>query len=186
MKPKVWAAAALAAALATGCATAGKVSVLQAPSAALARGSTYAWAPISGVALGAPAPEIVNEITAERLATATDSVLSSKGYRRTQDPREADFIVFYRVITTPRLDANLTAHGGACAPFCDRPSDYSLSTSQKTEGKLVLNLLERRTGRLVYQATSVKEISSEDASPERLNSTLEQMTKALPSGEPPV
>lgn len=180
MKLNVWAASALAAVLATGCATAGKVNVLQAPSAALARGSTYAWAPISGVAQGAPAPEIVNEITAERLATATDSVLSSKGYRRVQNPAEADLIVFYRVITVPQLDANLTAYGGACEPICRRPSDYSLRTSRKTEGTLVLNLLERRTGRLVYQATSEKEISSRDASPERLSSTLEQLTKPLP------
>jgi hypothetical protein len=182
MKLKVWAAPALAAVLATGCATAGKVSVLQAPSAALARGSTYAWAPISGVAQGSPAPEIVNEITAERLATATESVLSAKGYRRVRDPAEADLIVFYRVITVPRLHANLTPYGGACEPFCHRPSDYSLSTSQKTDGTLVLNLLERRTGRLVYQATSAKEVSSQDASPERLSSTLEQMTKSLPPG----
>jgi len=180
MKLKVWAASALAAILVTGCATAGKVSIQQVPSAALARGSTYAWAPIAGVAQGAPAPEIVNEIAAEHLGAATESVLSAKGYRRVQNPAEADLIVFYRVITTPRLDANLTAYGGACDPICRRPADYSLNTSRKTDGTLVLNLIERRTGRLVYQATAAKEVSSSDASQERLGSTLEQMTKSLP------
>ena len=175
------AAIALAATVGPGCATGGHVTVVQTPSNALARGSTYAFPPVWGIAVGVPAPAIINEITAGRLETATEAVLSSKGYRLVQNPYEADLIVTYRVITAPRLQADLTAQGGPCGPVCRGGADYSLTTVQKTQGTLVLDLIERRTARLVYRATSEKEISSEDASPERLNSILKQMTKALPS-----
>jgi hypothetical protein len=49
------------------------------------------------------------------------------------------------------------------------------------QGTLVLDLMERRTGRLVYRATSEKEVGSKDADPGRLNALLKEMTKSLPS-----
>ena len=153
---------------------------MQAPSAALARGSSYAWAPVWGVALGVPAPAIVNEITAQQLQRATYSALSAKGYRRVEDPAEADLIIAYGVMMGNRVDADLDGRGHS-EPFGHGRSDYSVRRSQKTQGTLVLDLIERRTGRLVYRATSEKDVSSKDAEPERLNSALRDMTKALPS-----
>lgn len=175
------AACALAAGLAVGIPAVAKVSVLQVPSAALARGATYAWAPVSGVAYGVPAPAIVNEIAADRLQAATESALAARGYRRVENPAEADLIIGYRMITAARLDAGLTAGGGLCEPFCRGRSDYRVNASEKTQGTLVLDLVDRRAGRLVYRAISEKEIGAKDASPERLGSLLKQMTKTLPS-----
>lgn len=180
LKPGL-ATAALVLGIALGAPALAKVSVQQAPSTALARGSSYAWAPIAGVALGAPAPAIVNQITADRLHAATESVLAERGFRRVDDPAEADLIIGYRVITSSQIEADLTSRGGVCAPFCFGRSDYDLDTSQKTHGVLVLDMVDRRAGRLVYRATSEKEITSKDASSERLTSLLMKMTKSLPS-----
>ncbi len=174
------AAVALAAGIAAGAPAVAGVSVVQVPSTALAHGATYAWASISGVTLGAPTPTIINEITAQRLATETDSVLSSKGYRLAPVPSEADLILTYRVLMEPKLDTNLTAQGGACGPFCPGGTDYHLSSSTKTKGTLVLDLYDRRTGQLLYRATSEKLITGKDTSAKRLNSVLRQMTKSLP------
>jgi hypothetical protein len=171
-------AAALAAGVASAAPALARVSVVQTPSPALAAGSSYAWAPVWGVALGVPAPAIVNEITAQQLQAATDSALSAKGYRRVEDPTQADLIVVYRVMMGQRVDANLD---GRPAPFAPALADYNLRTSQKTQGTLVLDLMERRTGRLVYRATSEKDVSSKDAEPQRLNSALKDMTRFLPS-----
>ncbi len=157
-----------------------EISVVQTPSAALARGSTYAWAPVSGIAYGAPAPAIVNEITAQRMATETDAVLSQKGYRLIQNPFEADLIVVYRLVVGTELDAALDGRAAACEPVCHGGADYRVTTSKKTQGTLVLDLYDRRTGSLVYRATSEKQISSKDASSERLNAELKRMTKSLP------
>lgn len=174
------AAVALAAGLVIAAPAAAKVSILQVQSPALVQGATYAWAPISGVAVGAPAPAIVNEITAGNLKAATETVLASKGYRQVQDPAQADLIVFYGVMTTSHLDAELDREG-PCVPFCHAGGNYDLKTSQKTRGTLVLDLIERRSGRLVYRATSEKDIGARDASPQRLAAVLKQMTRSLPA-----
>jgi hypothetical protein len=171
---------ALACALAAGAPAAAKVSVAQSPSAYLASGSTYAWPPVWGLALGDPAPAVVNEITARQLQTATDAALSAKGFRQVEDPAAADLIVTYRVITAQHTDGDLEGLRGP-GPFGVGPSDYRLKTSQKMQGTLVLDLIERRTGRLVYRATSERDVGSKDAAPARLNSVLREMTKALTS-----
>lgn len=173
-------AVALAVGVATGAPALAKVSVVQTPSAALAAGSSYAWVPVWGVALGVPTPAIVNEITAQQLQAATDTALSAKGYRRVENPAEADLIVVYRVIMGHRVDANLNGWDRP-QPFVPGRSDYSLRTSQKTQGTLVLDLIERRTGRLVYRATSEKDVTGKDVQPGRLDSALKELTKSLPS-----
>jgi len=175
----------LAIALVAGVAAGGapalaKVRVVQSPSAALTAGSSYAWAPVWAVAIGVPAPAIVNEITAQQLQIATDTALSAKGYRRVENPGEADLIVVYRLIMGHHVDAKLDGWERP-GPFAPGRSDYKLRTSQKTQGTLVLDLIERRTGRLVYRATSEKDVTSKDAEPQRLNSALKDMTKSLPS-----
>jgi hypothetical protein len=181
MNPKILAAAlGVAVAIAAGGPALAKVSVVQSPSAALAKGSSYAWPPLWALAAGAPTPAIVNEITAQQLQAATDSALAAKGYQRLEDPAQADLIVTYRVITAPRVEGSLNGWGHP-GPFFGGSSDYSLTTSQKMQGILVLDLIERQTGRLVYRATSEKDISSKDIEPERLSSLLKDMTKPLPS-----
>lgn len=157
-----------------------EISVVQTPSAALARGSTYAWAPISGVAYGAPAPAIVNEITAQRMARETDAVLTEKGYRQVANPSEADLIVVYRLAVGTDLDVAVDERAAPCGPICTGGAANSVKATRKAQGTLVLDLYDRRTGHLVYRAASEKRISSKDASSERLNAVLKRMTKSLP------
>jgi hypothetical protein len=174
------AAAILAGAVAVSPAAFAEVSIVQLPSPALARASTYAWAPIWGVAVGSPAPAVVNEITAQQLQAATDSALGQRGYQRVERPSEADLIVSYGVMTAPRVDGELDDLGRG-APWFDSVSRDRLRVSQKTRGTLVLDLTERRTGRLVYRATSEKDITGRDVEPKRLHALLNQMTKSLPT-----
>lgn len=172
--------AALAACVAAGTPALAKVSVVQTASPALVRGSSYAWAPVWGVALGVPSPAIVNDITAQQLQIATDSALSAKGYRRVENPAEADLIVTYGVMMGSRVEADVDGWDRP-GPFLHGGSDYKVRTSQKAQGTLVLDLIERRTGRLVYRATSEKDVSSKDAEPGRLRSALREMTRSLPA-----
>ena len=110
--------------------------------------------------------------------TVNDSALSEFGRGLRSIVGEADLIVVYRVIMGHRVDANLNGWDRP-EPFAPSRSDYSLRTSQKTQGTLVLDLIERHTGRLVYRATSEKDVSGKDVQPERLNSALKDMTKSL-------
>ena len=155
-----------------------KVDIVSAPSAALAKGSAFAWAPVPAVGVGLPDPAIANEITAERLQAITESTLAAKGYRQVSSPDQADFLVSYTIGMLPMSDADIST--SACdAPVCAAPSSASLDTSIHTEGMLVLDVTERQTGRLIWRATSKKRLTGKDVSDKRLSALLQQMTKAL-------
>ena len=156
-----------------------KVEIVKATSAALAKGSTFAWASVPAVGVGLPDPAIANEITADRLQAITESTLTAKGYRQVGSPEQADFLVSYTVGMLPMSDADISA--SSCdSPVCAAPSNASLDTSIHTEGMLVLDLTERKTGRLVWRATSKKRVTGKDVSDKRLSALLREMTKSLP------
>ena len=155
---------------------AAKVNVIQSSSSALARGSAFAWAPVPAVGYGVPDPEIANEITVDLLRTLTESTLASKGYRQVADPSEADLLVAYTVIMLPDPEGM-----GCGPPLCPGESDYNPDSSHRTRGTLVLDLIERRTGRLVWRATSRKRITYKDASEKKLTALLREMTRSLPA-----
>ena len=156
-----------------------KVEIVKTASAALAKGSTFAWAPVPAVGVGLLDPAIANEITANRLQAITESTLTAKGYRQVGSPEQADFLVSYTIGMLPMSDADISA-SGCDSPVCAAPSNASLDTSIHTEGMLVLDLTERQTGRLVWRATSKKRVTGKDVSDKKLAALLQQMTKSLP------
>lgn len=177
-----WMAAAAALAIVSGALPASaKVTVDQAFSPALTRGSTFAWAPTPAVGVGIPDPMIANEITAERLRSLTESTLAARGYRMVADPAEADLLISYTIVMLPEADAELSSSGSGCRAFCDGPGDIKLDARRYTRGTLVLDLTERASGRLVWRATSDKRVTPRDASQAKLTAVLREMTKSLPS-----
>ena len=159
-----------------------KVEVTRSTSPALARGSTFAWAPVPALGFGLPDPSVANEITAERLRVVTENTMAAKGYRQVADPAQADLLVTYTIVMFPETDLELNSSGIGCAlPICGLGGfDYSLDSSHHTRGTLVLDLIERQTGRLVWRAISDKRVKAKDASTEKLTVLLKQMTKSLP------
>jgi hypothetical protein len=136
-----------------------KVNVIQSASPALARGSSCAWAPVPARGFGIPDPRIANEVTADRLKGLTEITLTNKGYRQLADASQADLLVAYTIVIVPEADAGQLA----------------------TQGTLVLDLIERESGRLVWRATSEKQVTGKDVSQQKLTALLRQMTKSLPS-----
>ena len=179
-KPIILAAAAALVCLTGAAPASAKVDISSTPSAALAKGSTFAWAPVPAVGIGLPDPALANEITAHRLQAITESTLAAKGYRQVVDPAQADFLVSYTVGMLPMSDADIST-SGCNSPICNAPSNASLDTSIHTEGMLVLDLTERQTGRLIWRATSKKRVTGKDVSDKRLSALLHEMTKPLPA-----
>lgn len=178
---KWFAAGAALVSVAGGVPAAAKVEVVQSSSPALAQGSTFAWASMRAIGLGVPDPAIANEITADRLRTITESALTSKGYRQIANPLDADLVVAYTIVMQPETEGKLTSDRAGCSfPVCAAPGNYSLDTSHYTQGTLVLDLIERETGRLVWRATSKKRVTGKDASEKKLTALLREMTKSLP------
>jgi len=172
------AAAALACLSVAGPAEA-KVEIVKTASAALVKGSTFAWAPVPAVGVGLPDPAIANEITASRLQTITEATLAAKGFRQVGSPEQADFLVSYTIGMLPMSDADISA-SDCNSPVCTVPSNARLDTRIHTEGMLVLDLTERQTGRLVWRATSKKRVTGRDVSDKNLTALLREMTKSLP------
>lgn len=181
LRTKYFLLAFIAATLGGNVATA-KVSVVQAPSAALAKGSTFAWAPIAAEAQMSRDPRLNNEIVADRLRLAIESSLVARGYRKADAAGEANLVVSYQVMLQDKADVSLQGRGGFCGPRfgCTRPAGYDLTQYEYTQGTLVLDLRERATGQLVWRATTDKKVKSKDASQEKLNKQLLEMTKSLP------
>lgn len=152
-------AAVAALGLAAATPAAAKVNVIQSPSAALARGSSFAWASVPARGFGIPDPRIANEVTADRLRALTEITLTNKGYRPVADASQADLLVAYTIVIVPEAEAQLIA----------------------TQGTLVLDLIERESGRLVWRATSEKRVTGQDVTQEKLTALLRQMTKSLPA-----
>ena len=158
-----------------------KVAVTQAPSAALVRGSSFAWAPVAGHAYGYADPMLANQITGQRLRVAIESNLAKRGYRQT-GLGGADFMVSYRVVLQPRHEARVTGTGGFCGPLaCRAPTSYQVQREDYTQGILILDLIETRSGRLVYRATSDKKVTSKDMTQKALDALVAGMIKALPA-----
>ncbi|MFC3079964.1 DUF4136 domain-containing protein [Phenylobacterium terrae] len=186
----LWAAFALSA-----CETpAGDVSVLQSDSRALTPGSTYAWAQASTPAPNAD-PRIANDIIQERLHRAVDTALAAKGYRLTADPQQAELLVSYHVSLEDRTEASVTTLGAAGPTYCGirgciggwgayGPPMTTVDTFDYTQGTLVLDIVDRASGKLAWRATSRKQVNEGDGAQAPLNAMLADMTKTLPGTAP--
>ena len=158
---------------------AAKTSVITQPSPALAAGSTFAWAPTRGVAYGAPGSMVANQIAETNLRLATERTLAARSYRQVPNPAQADLLVSYTVVILPRSETRISGFGCGIR-FCRAPASYNVDTNHYTDGSLVLDLVDRRTGRLVWRASSEKRVNANDVTPEKLAGLLGQMTKSLP------
>ena len=165
--------AAAALGLAATMPAAAKVNVIQSPSAALAPGSSFAWAEVPARGFGLPDPQIANEVTADRLARLTEVTLTNKGYRQIADASQADLLIAYTIVILPEAGARLTNAGAGCPPLC-AASDFNLEMQHFTQGTLVLDLIERASGRLVWRATSEKRVTGKDVSQEKLEAAPAQ------------
>lgn len=160
-----WAAGLAALALAAGAVPASaEVSVIQSPSPALARGATFAWAPVPAEGFGVSDPELANEVVVDRLRAATELTLRGKGYRQVRDPAAADFLIAHTIVILPE-----SGTGGGEG-----------EGNRVAQGTLVLDLVETATCQLVWRATSDQRVTSRDVSQKRLAAVLRRMTKSLP------
>ena len=170
----------------------GKVSVLQGDAARVAPGSTYAWAP--GGQPGSGDPRIDNDIIQGRIKNAVDGALAAKGYRLA-DPSSATLLVKYHVGLQNRTDTQVDTFGGpspavACGlrgciggygwGMYGAPMDIDVRNVDYVEGTMMLDLVDRASGKLAWRATSQKRVDAQDADQAHLDAMVADMVKSLP------
>jgi hypothetical protein len=172
----------------TGCSSL-KVNVIRDPAIAMAPGSTWAWGPPAEKRPDELDPRVNNSIIHDRVRRAVDRVLAQKGFRQT-DPNSADFLVVYRVgVKDARQVVTLTFpvgpnYGGGWGWGWGYYGPPPMVTSREityTEGALMLDMMQRSTGKLAFRATGVdQDVTGADGSEEQIQKTVEKLLQELP------
>ena len=173
----------------TGCSSL-KVNIIRDPSIAIAPGASWAWGP-------APAekkpeeldPRVNNSIIHERVQRAVDRVLAQKGFRQT-DPNSADFLVAYRVgvkdarqvvTQTVPVGPNYWGGWGWGWGYYGPPPMVTSREITYTEGALMIDMIQRSTGKLGFRAIGVdQDVTGADGSEEQIQKTVEKLLQELP------
>jgi hypothetical protein len=173
----------------------GHVTVLSAGSPAVAPGATYAWAP--PLAVDRPRdPRVDNDIIRNRIRGAIDANLAAKGYRRIDDPKQANLLVTYHLGIQSKTEYQVDSFGGSPAGVtCGfrgcvsgygwglyGPPSTSVRPINYNEGQLLLDLTDASSGQLAWQAVSRRRVVGEDATEATLSAIVADMVKDLPGG----
>lgn len=162
------------------------ITVTRDPDILVVKGSTWAWKPsappkeadqrrvvsrdvISRGETVARDPGANNEIIRQRIRTAIEQTLSSKGLRQVSDPQAAEFVVDYHVaVRRHNVTVERVYPGGypglVCGPFgCWEswgwgPPEVSYENIRFREGTVVFDLVKQSDKRLVYRAVGQKPV----------------------------
>jgi hypothetical protein len=156
---------------------AGKVVVMESV-APVVPGSTWAWAPFT---TSSPDPRVANDIVQERVMTAVETSMAGHGLRRASR-LDARYLVTYHVAVANKLKVDGSPNmGRACGiRGCINASGSSLDVQQYAEGTLIIDIVDRQTGRLVWRAASKKKVTEKDVTQAKINAVVADMTKTLP------
>jgi hypothetical protein len=135
-----------------------------------------------------PGPE--NEIVRERIRTAIEQTLSSKGLRQVSDPQAADFLVDYHVaVRRHDVTVQRVYPGGypglVCGPYgCWEwwgwgPPEVSYENIRFREGTVVFDFVKQSTKRLAYRAIGQKPVHRDTFNQDEITEFVHHMLGKL-------
>jgi Domain of unknown function (DUF4136) len=171
------------------------------------KGSTWAWKPVAPPKVADQRPVVSrdvisrgetiarepgadNEIVRQRIRTAIEQTLSSKGLRQVNDPQAADFLVDYHV---PVRRHNVTVErvypggypGLVCGPYgCWESWGWgspkaSYENIRFREGTVVFDFVKQSTKRLAYRAIGQKPVHRDTFNQDEINEFVHHMLGKL-------
>ncbi len=183
------------------------ITVIRDPDIPVPKGSTWAWKPtapakdadrrpvvsrdvISRGETIAREPGAHSEIVRQRIRTAIEQTLSSKGLRQVSDPRDAEFLVDYQVAVRRRNVAVERVYPGGypglvCGPYgCWEswgwgPPLVGYENIRFREGTVVFDLRKQSTKRLAYRAIGQKPVHRDTFNQGEINEFVEHMLGKL-------
>lgn len=161
-----------------GCAQEARVKVDSDPTADFSRYKTYTWA------YGA-APPGINPLNYQRIKTAIDRELASRGYTQSQS---GDFAVGFTIGGREKVEVtNFGTYGGFFPGYgagFGRGWASNVDVRNITEGILAIDFYDLQTKRPVWHGQATKVISSEGADPEDIDQAVSSLLARFPPGAP--
>jgi len=156
------------------------------PGIAIRPTATYALTPtLLGARPEGLDPRVHNALMHERIGSAIRSTLAAKGYRQSA-PETADLLVRFRVsVRTAERDvrgfvARRTPGGSSSNESAPLLTVTRAERTEMTEGNLVIELLERHAGAVVYRAEAHDDdVTPWDASEFAIASTVRVLLQEL-------
>ena len=155
--------------------------------------STYAWPPDAGTLVRGTSPDLVQDggLTKEALAptihASTDRGLARWGLKRIDDPAQADATIAYYLIGSTGVNASqlgsLYGYTTDWAPPLSIGGGATTSFRAYQQGTLFLDLVDRKSNRMVWRGIASSEIDHSTPQPRRLqllDEAIMEMTKKLP------
>ncbi len=183
------------------------VTVIRDPNIPIHKESTWAWKPVASPKDADRRPVVSRdvisrgesivrdsggnkEIVRERIRTAIEQTLSSKGLRQVSDPRDADFLVEYHVaVRRHNVTMERVYPGGypglVCGPYgCWEswgwgPPEVRYENIRFREGTVVFDFVKQSTRRLVYRATGQKPVHRDTFNQDEINEFVHHMLGKL-------
>jgi len=125
---------------------------------------TFAWS-------GPAAPGA--SLTEKRLERAVEDGFEAKGYRLVERPAEADFLIACRAAAWRDVSLSESWHGPAFG--------RDLSVQRVARGALLVDVVDRRTGRLAWRGTVSDDLAgSPEQADKRTAKAVEKLLKKFP------
>ncbi len=161
--------------LTAGCGSTLSIKTQRDSSIPIPSGATWGWNP-TPPAQRLPAeldPRVNNPTIHERVKRAVEVVLASKGFRQVE-PVTAEFLVNYRVGVRSVQGWQQVGSGGVGG------THMSVMQMEFTEGGLLIDFLERSTGKLAFRSWALEDVAPGDGSEKAIQDVVTRLLKELP------
>jgi hypothetical protein len=183
------------------------ITVIRDPDIPLVKGNTWAWRPMAPpkdadkrpvvsrdvISRGETIrrePDTNNEIVRQRIRTAIEQTLSSKGLKQVSDPQAAEFLVDYHVaVRRHDVTVQRVYPGGypglVCGPYgCWEgwgwgPPEVSYENIRFREGTVVFDFTKQSSKKLAYRAIGQKPVHRDTFSQEEITEFVHHMLGKL-------
>jgi hypothetical protein len=142
---------------------------------------TFSFVPDNTLVVASPDP--VNPALEPTLIEETRKYLVRNGYRYTEDPADADFLVGFAVGGTPTARTTAFTSNRRQVYVVGQTRDDQVVTQQGTEAGLVIDLIDRESGQKKWMGWAVEEITMADQ--KRLRVTVNELIGVILQHFPP-
>lgn len=174
------------------CATGFKATYDSDPSHDFSGYQTYAWISENPMIVG-PTNRVPNPLLEPRIMATVERGLTTKGYRKVDDPDSADFVLSFTVGSREEIQVNsypatYAGYGyrgawGWGGPYYGMGMATETQVRQYQKGMLALDVFDVEGRRPVYHAVATKSITESDR--KKMDETIQAAVDAVLQGFPP-